>query len=70
VADRTADKTIGAELRQVEAASVPRQHQAAFTAISRTVRTLKEGEYTNARQSETARLVQRQALGYRRGLKP
>jgi hypothetical protein len=28
---------------------------------------LREGEYANARQSEAARLVQRQALGYRRG---
>src|SRR5450755_1329024 len=74
VQQRFGDDTVRAMLRSggtpVEAASVPRQHQAAFAAVSRTVHTLKEGEYTNARQSETARLVQRQALGYRRGLKP
>jgi hypothetical protein len=92
--DITADKVIGAELRQflaavqqrfggnivhamlrgrgaqVETASVPRQHQAAFATVSRTVHILKEGEYANARQSEAARLAQRQTLGYRRGLRP
>jgi hypothetical protein len=41
---------------------VPRQHRAAFATVSRTVHTLKEGEYANARLSETARFVQRQAL--------
>jgi hypothetical protein len=55
---------------QVEAVSVPRQHQAAFATVSRIVQTLKEGEYANARQSEAARLAQRQTLGYRRGLRP
>jgi hypothetical protein len=73
VRQRFGDDTVRAMLRsggtQVEAASVPRQHQAALAAVSRNVHTLKEGEYANARQSEAARLVQRQALGYRRGLK-
>jgi hypothetical protein len=55
---RFGDDTIRAMLRsggaQVEAASVPRQHQAAFAAVSRTVHTLKEGEYANVRQSSRA----------------
>jgi hypothetical protein len=54
---------------QVEAASVPCQHQAEFAAVSRTVHSLKEGEHANVRLPEAVRLVQRQALGYRRGLK-
>jgi hypothetical protein len=54
----------------VEAPSVPREHQAALAAVSRTVHALKEGEHASARQAETARLAQRQALGYRRGLRP
>ena len=74
VQQRFGDDTVRAMLRsggtQVEAASVPRQHQAAFAAVSRTVQTLKEGEYANVRQSAAARLTQRQALGYRPGLKP
>ena len=44
---------------------MPGQHQAALTAISRTVHTLKEGEHAGARQAEVARLAQRQALGHR-----
>jgi hypothetical protein len=58
------------EGRPVEAASVPRQHQAALAAVSRAVHTIKHGERVRARQTETARLAQRQALGYRRGLRP
>jgi hypothetical protein len=54
VQQRFGDDTVRAMLRsggtQVEAASVPRQHQAAFAAVSRTVHTLKEGEYANVRQ--------------------
>jgi hypothetical protein len=74
VQQRFGDDTVRAMLRSggtpVEVASVPRQHRAALAAVSRTVHTLKEGEYANARLSEAVRLVQRQALGYRRGLKP
>jgi hypothetical protein len=54
----------------VEAASVPREHHAALAAVSRTVHTLQEGRFASANQTEAARLVRRQALGYRRGLKP
>jgi hypothetical protein len=53
----------------VEAASVPRQHQAALAAVSRTVHILKEGEFASDRQALTERLTQRQTLGYRRGLR-
>jgi hypothetical protein len=55
--------------RPIEAASVPRQHQAALAAVSRAVHTIKQGERASARQAEAQRLGQRQALGYRRGLK-
>jgi hypothetical protein len=48
VQQRFGDDTVRAMLRsggtQVEAASVPHQHEAAFTAVSRTVHTLKEGD--------------------------
>ena len=74
VQQRFGDDTIRGMLRsggtQVEAASVPRQHQAAFAAVSRTVHTIKKSEWADARQAETQHLAQRQALGYRRGLKP
>jgi BID domain of Bartonella effector protein (Bep) len=74
VQQRFCDDTVRAMLRNrgglVEAASVPREHQAAFATVSRTVHTLKTGEHAGARQADAARLAQRQALGYRRGLKP
>jgi hypothetical protein len=54
----------------VDAASVSREHQAAFATVSRTVHTLRSGEHAGARQTDVARLTQRQALGYRAGLKP
>lgn len=68
--DETVRAMLRAEGRPVEAASVPRQHQAAFAMVSRSTHALKQGERASARQSETARLAQRQALGYRRGLRP
>jgi hypothetical protein len=49
---------------------MPREHRVALAAISRTVHTLQEGRFASANQTEAARLVERQALGYRRGLKP
>ena len=74
VQQRFGGDTVRAILRsqgaQVETASVPRRHQAAFVAVSRAVHALKAGEYANARQSEAARLARRQTLGYRRGLRP
>ena len=74
VQQRFGGDTVRAILRsqgaQVETASVPRRHQAAFVAVSRAVHALQEGEYANARQFEAARLAQRQTLGYRRGLRP
>jgi hypothetical protein len=68
--DDTVRAMLRAEGRPVEAASVPRQHQAALAAVSRAVHTIKQGERASARQAEVARLAQRQALGYRRGLRP
>jgi hypothetical protein len=74
VQQRFGDDAVRAMLRSdgriIEAASVPRQHQAAIAAVSRTIHTLKEGEHASARQAEAARLAQRQSLGHRRGLKP
>jgi hypothetical protein len=74
VQQRFGDDAVRAMLRsggtQVEAPSLPHQHRVALAAVSRTVHTLGEGEYADARRSEAARLAQRQALGYRRGLKP
>jgi Ti-type conjugative transfer relaxase TraA len=68
--DDTVRAMLRAEGRPVEAASVPRQHQAALAAVSRAVHSIKQGERASARQAEVAGLVQRQALGYRRGLRP
>jgi hypothetical protein len=48
---------------------MPRQHRATVAALSRTVHTLKEGEYASARRDQTERLAQRQVLGHRRGLR-
>ena len=74
VQQRFGDDAVRAMLRSrdgiVEAASVPRQHQAALAAVSRTVHTLREGEHASAHQAEAAQLTRRQALGHRRGLKP
>jgi hypothetical protein len=67
--DETVRAMLRAEGRPVEAASVPRQHQAALVAVSRAVHTINQGERASARQAEVARLPQRQALGYRRGLR-
>lgn len=68
--DDTVRAMLRAEGRPVEAASVPRQHQAALAAVSRAVYTIKQGERASARQAEVARLAQRQTLGYRHGLRP
>jgi hypothetical protein len=54
-----------AEGGSVEAPSVPRQHQGALNAISRTVHALTEGERASARQAETQRLAARQGLSAR-----
>jgi hypothetical protein len=74
VQQRFGDDVVRAMLRSegglIAAASVPRQHQAALASVSRIMHALKAGEYARARHTETARLVQRQALGYRRGLRP
>ena len=73
VQQRFGDDAVHAMLRNrgglVAAASVPRQHHAALATVSRTMHTIKEGERASARQTETARLAQREALGYRRGLR-
>ena len=52
----------------VAADPVPRQHQAALASVSPAVRTLRQAEHASARQSETARLAQRQAFGYKERL--
>jgi hypothetical protein len=54
-----------AEGGPVEAPSVPRQHQGALNAISRTVHALTEGERASARQGEARRLAARQGLSAR-----
>ena len=54
-----------AEGGPVEAPSVPRQHQRALNAISRTVHTLTEGERASARQAESQRHAARQGLSAR-----
>jgi hypothetical protein len=68
--DDTVRAMLRAEGRPVEAASVPRQHRPALAAVSRAVHAIKQGERATARQAEVARLAQRQALGYRHGLRP
>jgi hypothetical protein len=74
VQQRFGDDTVRAMLRAagrpVEAASVSRQHHGALASVSRITHTIKQSEWASARQSEAQRLEQRQALGYRRGLKP
>jgi Ti-type conjugative transfer relaxase TraA len=74
VQQRFGEETVRAMLRgdgwSVETTSVPREHRAALTAVSRTIHTVKEAEHANARQAEDARLTQRRMLGFRRGLKP
>jgi hypothetical protein len=74
VQQRFGDDTVRAMLRSrgglVEAASVPRQHQAALATVSRTVHILRQGEQAGARQVDTERLAQRQALGHSSRLKP
>jgi hypothetical protein len=54
-----------AEGGPVEVPSVPRQHQRALNAISRTVHALTEGERASARQGEARRLAARQGLSAR-----
>ena len=58
------------EGRSVDVASVPDQYRDALATVSRTVYALMAGEHAQLRQVEAARLAQRQALGYRQGLKP
>jgi hypothetical protein len=73
VQQRFGADTVRAMLRAeggpVAAASVSRQHQAALATVSQAVHTIKQGERASARQAELARLAQRQALGYRRGMR-
>src|SRR5262245_27711827 len=73
VRQRVGDDTVRAMLRAgglpVDAASVPRQHQAALASVSRTVQALRQSERASTRQAETERLAQRQHLGHRRGLR-
>jgi hypothetical protein len=70
VQQRFGDDAVRAMLRAegglVEAASVPRQHQAALTSVSQVMHAVKQGEHASARQTEAARPAERQALGYRR----
>ena len=66
--DDTVRAMLRAEGRPVEAASVPRQHQAGLATVSRTVHALRQGERASTRQAAAERLAQRQELGYRRGL--
>jgi hypothetical protein len=68
--DDTVRAMLRAEGRPVQAASVSRQHHAALGSVSRITHTIKQGERASARQAEAQRLEQRQALGYRRGLRP
>jgi Ti-type conjugative transfer relaxase TraA len=67
--DETMRAMLRAEGRVVEAASVPRQHQAALATVSHTVHTLKRGEWASAQQAQAERHAQRQSLGYRRGMR-
>jgi BID domain of Bartonella effector protein (Bep) len=67
--DETVRAMLRAEGRAVEATSVPRQHQAALAAVSRTVHSLKQGEWAGAQQAQSERLTQRQLLGYRPGMR-
>jgi hypothetical protein len=66
--DDTVRALLRAEGRLVDAASVPRQHQAGLATVSRTVHALQQGERASTRQAAAERLAQRQELGYRRGL--
>ena len=68
--DDTVRAMLRAEGRPVQAASVSRQHHRALASVSRITHTIKQGERASTRQAEAQRLEQRQALGYRRGLKP
>jgi hypothetical protein len=74
VRQRFGEDTMRAMLRakggSVDAASVPRQHQAALTSVSRTVNALREGERASERQVETQRLAERQTLGARPRMRP
>jgi Ti-type conjugative transfer relaxase TraA len=70
VQQRFGDDTVRAMLRDrggpVEAASVPRAHQAAFAAVSRIVHMLRQGE----RADDAQRLTQRQTLGLGARMRP
>ncbi|HME24406.1 MAG TPA: AAA family ATPase [Acetobacteraceae bacterium] len=72
VRQRFGEETVRAMLRSegalAEAPSVAREHQAALTAASRTVHTLKQGEYADAHEVMLERLAQRRELGLWRGI--
>jgi hypothetical protein len=51
-----------------ETPSVPREHRAALAAASRTVRTLKQGEYADISEVVQERLAHRRELGLWRGI--
>jgi hypothetical protein len=67
---RFGEDTVRAMLRakggSVDAASVPRAHQAALGSISQAVHTLRQGE----RADDAERLTQRQTLGLRSPMRP
>jgi hypothetical protein len=69
---RFGDETVRAMLRSegglAETPSVPREHRAALAGVSRTVRTLKQGNYADISEDVRERLAQRQELGLWRGI--
>jgi len=72
VRQRFGDETVRAMLRSqgglAEAPSVVREHRAALTAASRTVHTLKQGEYADSHEVMRERLAHRRELGLWRGI--
>jgi hypothetical protein len=72
VQQRFEEDTMRAMLRSqeslAEAASVPRERQAVLAVVSRAVHTLKQGQHADRHEVMLERLVQRRALGHRRGL--
>jgi hypothetical protein len=72
VRQRFGEETVRAMLRSdgrlAEAPSVPRAHQAALARVSRTVHTLKQGEFADSHEVMLERLAHRRALGRGRGI--
>jgi len=65
-------ETVRAMLRSegglVEAPSVPRKHRAVLAGVSRTVRTLKQGERADISEGVHERLAHRREIGLWRGI--